>query len=256
MKFKYYQLIKVVLLSFFVALQSLQSFAELPERLIYNMSNITPSVAFEGEKVPTSFKKSNNLAITTGNYYFAEGEPLVVEGVITDINDIPIQGVSVNMWQTNAKGFYQFNRSEEDPLVDNNFNDTGGVVTDSLGRFQFLTIVPAGYSQDPSDLQDDLADGDEGKEVKKVKTKSIKAKRKRSPHINFIIKHGSFKTLETQMFFSIYSNAEDYYFSKLQKKDRELLTAKMYYIDSRDKDIGKRAVFNIKLDGVQRFKYY
>ncbi len=259
----------VFVMSFFTS----KSFAEIPERLIYNRATITPSISFEGEETPKHFAKGNNLSIKTGNYYFAEGEPLVFEGTIVDINDIPIEGALVQIWQTNSRGFYQFNRTVEDPLNDKNFNDSGSVVTDSLGRFQFITIMPAGYSQTPdeikaffeakaktlsknisktdNEIEIDTLQGDKIKEEKKFYNY-----RKRSPHINVIVTKDGFASLETQVFFSMYSNALDYYFAKLLKPQRDLLTAKMYYIDSRDRNLGKRAVFKIKLDGIQRFKYY
>ncbi len=270
---KIYKMLNLPLIILAIYCFAFKAFAEIPERLLYNRTTITPSISFEGEEVPKHFAKGNNLSIKTGNYYFAEGEPLVFEGTIVDINDVPIEGALVQIWQTNSRGFYQFNRTEEDPLNDKNFNDSGSVVTDSLGRFQFITIMPAGYSQTPDEikaffeakakiLSKNITKTDseialDGAEEEKIKEeKKFYNYRKRSPHINVIVTKDGFTTLQTQVFFSMYSNALDYYFAKLLKPQRDLLTAKMYYIDSRDRDLGKRAVFNIKLDGIQRFKYY
>ena len=125
----------------------------------------TPQVNVSIPKVTNS---TNNLIRKTGDAVKAKGDVIYITGRITDINCIPIQGASVFIWHKNSEGYYAINgrRIESDPL----FIGSGYTVTDNLGNYNFVTIMPGSK------------DGN-------------------APEINFDIQHPNFVPITTKMFF-------------------------------------------------------
>lgn len=69
------------------------------------------------------------------------GEPCLITGRVVDDVGAPVAGASVDVWQANARGFYDVQRLDEVPL-----GALRGVFrSDADGRFHFRTIVPAHY---------------------------------------------------------------------------------------------------------------
>jgi len=209
--------------------------ANIIDRTTFNQGQITPPMLFAEEGAPKKFNPNNNLARKVGSYYFAKGEPLIIEGIVTDINDIPMEGVKINIWQANAGGYYQSKiTDEQDPNFDLNFTETGTYITDTLGRFMFLTTMPG-----------------------KIQTKDIF----HCPHINFLLSKNEQILLNTMLFFAPISsyncdNNKDLYQFKLSKLKRKQVEQDLYYIDSRDQALGKRVLFDIKLNYIQQTKEF
>jgi len=68
------------------------------------------------------------------------GPALFVDCRITDVNDRPIEGVEVDVWQASPIGLYE----NQDPNQAD-MNLRGRFLTDTDGRFRFRSVKPAGY---------------------------------------------------------------------------------------------------------------
>jgi protocatechuate 3,4-dioxygenase beta subunit len=74
------------------------------------------------------------------------GERIIVHGRMVDRDDRPIRNTLIEIWQANAAGRYV---DEADPgfmPIDPNFTGAGRCLTDSEGRYEFITIRPAAYT--------------------------------------------------------------------------------------------------------------
>lgn len=115
------------------------------------------------------------------------GTPLWVDVVVTDQQGTPVPQAIVDVWQSNADGFYDVQLPDLDgPVLRARFH------TDDAGRLKFWTIVPCEYP-----IPDD---GPVGAMLAAVGRHPYRA-----PHIHFIIGPGmtganGFRTLVTQLF--------------------------------------------------------
>ena len=57
----------------------------------------------------------------------------------------PIAGVTLDVWQTNAKGLYSNLFGFEDPSKADTFNLRGRLMSDEHGHYQFESILPGRY---------------------------------------------------------------------------------------------------------------
>ncbi len=70
-----------------------------------------------------------------------EGQVLLVEGQVRDLDGTPIAGAEIDIWQTAPNGMY----SSQDPDQDiHSFH--GLMTTDSNGEFSFTTVRPVSYT--------------------------------------------------------------------------------------------------------------
>lgn len=194
---------------------------------IFSPKAPTPTRIFSADlSIPEEFNKTNNLIQKTGSFYSAFGEPLFLQGAITDSFSVPITGAIVNIWQTNSAGKYQTLLEKSSDLIDKNFSMSGQAITDNLGKYSFITIVPGFYLN-------------------------------RAPHINFNIYHPKFGKLETEMYFEDHpKNATDYQYLSYVEEERKLLTAKVRLTDIFNSRSTKVATFNIVMKGVQQYKSF
>jgi protocatechuate 3,4-dioxygenase beta subunit len=97
--------------------------------------------------IPSEFNKTNNLARSSeGGFYQADGEKIVIYGRLMDANCIPINDAKIYLWQTNQKGYAQYPNASgvKAKWIDPNFSGTGIANSDNLGRFNVITVMPAG----------------------------------------------------------------------------------------------------------------
>jgi protocatechuate 3,4-dioxygenase, beta subunit len=73
------------------------------------------------------------------------GERIVVSGRLLDENSRPVAHALVELWQANAAGRYRHVVDDHDAPLDPNFTGCGRVLTDSEGRYRFVTIKPGAY---------------------------------------------------------------------------------------------------------------
>ena len=78
-----------------------------------------------------------------------EGEPLgqriTVSGRVLDSDGRPVPDTLVEIWQPNAAGRYRHAVDNHPAPLDPNFTGVGRCVTDSEGRYRFVTIKPGSY---------------------------------------------------------------------------------------------------------------
>jgi protocatechuate 3,4-dioxygenase beta subunit len=194
---------------------------------MFNPLKQTPSALIvDNLSKPSDFGKSNNLIRRVGSFEVALGEPLYIRGRVTDAFGVPIDGVIVKIWQTNAAGKYHSLLPKNSKYIDKNFIMSGQSVTDNTGRFEFITIFPGFYDD-------------------------------RAPHMNIIISHRRFGILETEMYFDGNpKNSVDPIYLTYPEEDRRLLTAIVRPVSRNGPENGKIATFNIVLDGLQQYKRY
>ena len=194
---------------------------------VFNPLKQTPSaLIIDNLTKPKSFNKNNNLTRKTGSFEVAIGEPLYIEGTVIDAFKIPIEGAIIKIWQTNASGHYQTLLDKSNKYYDKNFMSSGQAITDNLGRYGFLTIFPGFYDD-------------------------------RAPHINIIISHKRFGTIETEIYFEgHFRNNTDPLYLTYPEEDRKMLTASVEYVDPEDLSKGKKITFNIVMDGIHQYTRY
>lgn len=208
--------IKISIITFFVAIFHVYA-EDTPEETVENYQKLTPS--FFKEEMYGAMKNvpqntTNNLRRKTGSPFYAKGVPLVIEGHIYDISGLPIKDVTVKITQANHYGSYNFIIQPNSAVHDPNFLSTGTAITNNLGYYSFVTIMPGYYGN-------------------------------RAPHIHVNVKHKMFE-FETEMFFANHQrNAVDKKFQKLKKLAKQAVTANVYYIDRTDFSLGLHAEFDI-----------
>ena len=176
--------------------------------------------------MPETFGKTNNLAKKTGSFYRAFGEIIFIQGNISDSFGVPISNVVVEIWQTNSAGKYHTLLEKNSEFFDKYFNMSGRTITDNLGNYHFITVMPGSYSG-------------------------------RAPHINFNVYHPKFGKLETEMYFVNHpQNQTDYQYLAYTNKERDLLTADVRTIDFIDPEAIKLCNFNLVMKGIHQFKKF
>jgi protocatechuate 3,4-dioxygenase beta subunit len=200
---------------------------ENPRSAIFNPRDITPNRLFSADlSRPISFISSNNMIRKAGSFYQAIGEVIHLKGMVTDSFGVPISGAVVDVWQTNSAGKYQSLLEKNSEFMDVNFNMSGRAVTDNLGNYHFLTVMPGSYLN-------------------------------RSPHINMNIYHKSFAKIETEIYFENHpKNFYDHEYLSYNDHERKLLTSKVRLSDIFNKRSNKICSFDIVMDGVHKYKSF
>jgi protocatechuate 3,4-dioxygenase, beta subunit len=79
----------------------------------------------------------------------AEGDPLgeriIVTGRLLDEDNRTIPNALVEIWQANAAGRYRHEVDRHPAPLDPNFAGAGRTVTDTEGRYRFVTVKPGAY---------------------------------------------------------------------------------------------------------------
>ena len=73
------------------------------------------------------------------------GERIIVEGRVLEADGRPVPDTLVEVWQANAAGRYRHDADRHPAPLDPNFSGAGRCVTDSEGRFRFVTVKPGAY---------------------------------------------------------------------------------------------------------------
>jgi protocatechuate 3,4-dioxygenase beta subunit len=194
---------------------------------LFNSRTPTPERLFlNSYSMPQTFNTTNNLVKKTGSFYLAFGEIIHLKGKITDSFGVPIVGAVVKIWQTNSKGKYHTLLAKNDRNIDKNFNMSGTAVTDNLGNYNFITIIPGFYFG-------------------------------RAPHINMNVYHKRFGELKTEIYFEGHPrNKIDSQYLSYTPEDRKSLTAMVRLSDMFNPTSRKICTFNIVLRGTHQYKDY
>jgi protocatechuate 3,4-dioxygenase, beta subunit len=73
------------------------------------------------------------------------GERIIVSGRVLDEDGRPVPKTLIEIWQANSAGRYLHKRDQHDAPLDPNFSGNGYTLTDSEGRYRFITIKPGEY---------------------------------------------------------------------------------------------------------------
>lgn len=73
------------------------------------------------------------------------GERIIVTGRLLDSDGRPVPDTLVEIWQANASGRYAHRVDDHPAPLDPNFDGAGRCMTDSQGRYRFITIKPGAY---------------------------------------------------------------------------------------------------------------
>lgn len=111
------------------------------------------------------------------------GEPLLVEGLVVDLDGRPIERAEVITWQANAEGCYE----NQQPDLQPEFNLRGLFRTDAEGRFHYLSVRPAGYGVPQ--------DGPVGRLLSEAGYPLH-----RPAHLHFVIRAPGFETITTHIY--------------------------------------------------------
>jgi protocatechuate 3,4-dioxygenase beta subunit len=193
----------------------------------FQAKNPTPSRLFTADlSMPDNFGTTNNLAKKAGSFYRAYGEIVYVQGTITDSFGVPIHNAVIEVWQTNSAGKYHTLLESGSGYVDKFFNMSGRAVSDNLGNYHFITIMPGASSG-------------------------------RAPHVNMNVYHPRFGKLETEMYFVNHPyNFSDYQYLTYSEEERKMLTADVRNTDILNPNSIKLATFNITLKGIHQYKKF
>lgn len=197
------------------------------ELSIFNPKPQTPNRFFAANiSMPDNFKTSNNLAKKVGSFYRAFGEIIFIQGTVMDSFGVPIEGAVIEVWQANSAGKYHTLLEPDSEYVDQYFNMSGRAITDNLGNYHFITVMPG---SNPG----------------------------RAPHINMNIYHKKFGKIETEMYFEAHPyNITDYQYLAYSEEEQKLLTAKVKNSDILNPKSIKVCTFDITMRGTHKYKGY
>ena len=83
--------------------------------------------------------------LTAGHPGEPLGERIIVTGRVLDSDGRPVPDTLIEVWQANASGRYAHGVDDHPAPLDPNFDGAGRCLTDSLGRYRFVTIKPGAY---------------------------------------------------------------------------------------------------------------
>jgi protocatechuate 3,4-dioxygenase beta subunit len=75
----------------------------------------------------------------------ADGEQILVRGSVVGLDDRPLVGVIVEVWQACASGRYNHPQERSDRTADPNFQYWARMLTSDEGMFSFRSILPGKY---------------------------------------------------------------------------------------------------------------
>jgi len=106
-------------------------------------------------------ERDNDLTTVGAGVGLPQGDVLALDGLLIYSDGSPVANATIEIWQTDASGIYlhpDFAGRPTDPA----FQYYGETLTDSVGEWSFLTILPAAYESRPPHIHVKvLVDGDE-----------------------------------------------------------------------------------------------
>ena len=93
--------------------------------------------------------RDSDLTVLAGAAGSPAGEIVEFGGKVYDANGLPIEGLTVEIWQTDAQGIYLHPGDPQTAQRDPNFQFYGESVTTTDGSYSFRTILPGQYEPRP-----------------------------------------------------------------------------------------------------------
>ena len=104
----------------------------------------TPSQT-EGPYYPVALPKDSDAdLLRNGTLSYTRGQPVWLDGTVSDLQGKPVAGAQVEIWQCDEAGHYH--HPGDGDRADKAFQGFGKVVAGTDGRYRFRTIRPAAYS--------------------------------------------------------------------------------------------------------------
>ncbi len=117
--------------------------AALPTRAQPRSLRLTPGQS-EGPFYPLELPAdSDGDLLANGSLRYTAGQPVWVDGTVTDLDGRPVRGAVVEIWQCDALGHYH--HPGDGGRADRAFQGFGKVVVDHEGGWRFRTIRPVAY---------------------------------------------------------------------------------------------------------------
>ena len=111
--------------------------------------DLTPSQT-EGPYYPNKKPAEIDADLTRiGTGPQAQGEVLLLNGTVVDVQGKPMAGTTVEIWQTDHQGIYAHPRDPGTAKRDKAFQFYGAATTAETGAFAFRTIMPGRYGGRP-----------------------------------------------------------------------------------------------------------
>jgi protocatechuate 3,4-dioxygenase beta subunit len=107
--------------------------------LPHSLTEVTGPALGEGRVLPTDHDLTRQH---TGEPI---GERIIVHGRVLDSDGRAVPDTLVELWQANAAGRYSHHIDQHPAPLDPNFTGVGRCLTDSSGRYRFVTIKPGAY---------------------------------------------------------------------------------------------------------------
>jgi len=99
----------------------------------------------EGPFYPLEFPRdSDHDLLRNGRLNYSEGQPVWLEGQVTDLGGKALAGGEVQIWQCDNAGHYH--HPGDGGRADQRFQGFGRVLLGADGRYRFRTIRPVAYS--------------------------------------------------------------------------------------------------------------
>lgn len=208
------------LLKFFSVFLAAAPVASLAAQCLKGKTPVQPEGPFY--PIQDQLDKDTDLTQVRGKTATAEGEIVIVEGIVMDQNCRPAANVLVEIWQACATGRYNHPSDPNTAALDPNFQYWGKAVTDSYGHYKFKTIIPGAYP----------AGGDWI----------------RPPHIHFKVSGLGFMELISQMYFAGEDlNQHDLILQRLKKSDQQKVIVEFKNVPSADYPVGQ---FDIQIERI------
>jgi protocatechuate 3,4-dioxygenase beta subunit len=114
--------------------------AEVTEGPFYpfNSTNTLPAIERSN--------RDNDLTRLAGASKAAAGMPFLLSGIVRDLNGKPLEGVKIELWQTDNGGAYYHSGDKNVAKRDVNFQFYGESITGKDGAYSFRTVKPGLYS--------------------------------------------------------------------------------------------------------------
>jgi protocatechuate 3,4-dioxygenase beta subunit len=94
-------------------------------------------------------ERDNDLVEVAGAAATPAGEVLLLSGVLYNAGGLPVEGATIEIWQTDSNGIYRHPGDPGTANRDPNFQFYGEAQTGSDGVYSFRTIIPGRYEPRP-----------------------------------------------------------------------------------------------------------
>jgi protocatechuate 3,4-dioxygenase beta subunit len=163
-----------------ILLSDVLGVSSLVEMINYKgMSGATENTVLGPFYIPNSkIRKNGESVIETED----PGQRLRVSGNVRSQDGKPIQGATLEIWETATNGFYPVQDPKQDPM-----NLRGTLISDENGYFEFLTVRPVPYPVP--------VDGPVGDFMRGTGRHPMRA-----AHIHFVVKAAGHYPVQTHVF--------------------------------------------------------